>query len=149
MEERGWSMRELGRRAGVSNALVSLVVNEQAAASAEFCIKVADAFGWPKEETLRLAGILDPLPPEVADEQDMIRAYRAIAPELRQVALDLLRDLAAVRELPEESGSPSLAVRRLRRIEEEVSQDTLEEFTRIFEYLVDLRTKRELAKENA
>lgn len=100
IEERGWSMRELGRRSGVSISLVSLVLSEQAPATADFCIKVARALGWNKEETLRKAGILDPLPPEVAQEEDALRLFRQLDPQLRSAMLHAMHSLQGIRTIP-------------------------------------------------
>ena len=87
-ETRGWSMSELGRRAGVSHASISLVTSGQQSPTADFCVKIADALGWSKEDTLRLAGILDPLPPEVPEERELLRLFRDLDPLQRAHGLE-------------------------------------------------------------
>lgn len=77
LEKRGWSYRELARRADISNALVSRTLSGDMKASPDFCIKVAIALGEPPEKLMRLAGILS------GSEDD---------PTLRE-AIDLLRNL--------------------------------------------------------
>ena len=62
IEKRGWSQRELARRAGVSQAQVNNVINEAANAGADFCVSVARALDHSPEEIMRLAGILPPRP---------------------------------------------------------------------------------------
>lgn len=63
MHERGWSMSELGRRAGVSHAQISNVINGIKPPGSKVCKGIARAFGLRDIEVLRLAGIADPEPP--------------------------------------------------------------------------------------
>jgi len=101
LDTRGWSMRELSRRsAGVSDSLISLVLSEQARATADFCVKIADALNWDKEDTLRLAGILDPLPPEVQEEKELVKRFRELDPQLRIAVLQMVRSLQDIRTVP-------------------------------------------------
>lgn len=58
LRDRGWSYSELARRASVSQGLVSMVMSEQQEPSWEFCARVADALGTPRETVLRKAGHL-------------------------------------------------------------------------------------------
>lgn len=58
LNSRGWSIRELARRAGISHTTVADVLSEQRKPTAEFCIAIAKALNVPEESTLRRAGIL-------------------------------------------------------------------------------------------
>ena len=86
-------MSELGRRAGVSHALVSDVLNEKAAASPNFCLSVADALGERPENLLRLAGHLPPMPPSADGEQEVLDAYRRLPPHHQECVRLALRGL--------------------------------------------------------
>lgn len=65
LKERGWSQYELARRSGLSRSLISKTVANKIPASANFAVSIAHAFGVTPEKTLRLAGILPPLPESV------------------------------------------------------------------------------------
>jgi len=88
LSDRAWSMREFARRADMSHALVSQVINRTAPISADFCIKTAHALDWKPEHALRLAGILDPLPPEVPEERELLRLFRDLDPLQRAHGLE-------------------------------------------------------------
>ena len=60
-KKRGWSFRELARRAGLSMGWVYAVVERQHDAGFRFCTKIADAFTVPPERVLRAAGLLPPI----------------------------------------------------------------------------------------
>ncbi len=57
---RGWSLRELGRRSGLSGAVISEVARGKQCPGLRFCVQVAGAFGLPPESVLRRAGLLPP-----------------------------------------------------------------------------------------
>jgi len=98
LDARRWSMRELGRRAGVSGALVSEVINGNVPASANFCVSVALAFGESPERLLRMADILPPLPASVENEQAILRLFQRIPPAYHDLALRVLEAFATVPE---------------------------------------------------
>jgi transcriptional regulator with XRE-family HTH domain len=101
IEERGWTIRELGRRAGVSHTAVARAVSGESTPNADTCIGLARALGAEPEWVLRLAGRLPPLPPEVANERELISLYRSLPPDRREAALDAIRGLAGrVQPLP-------------------------------------------------
>jgi len=58
MENRGWTMRELARRSGMSHTAIAAVVNRQRQPTFEFCEKIARGLGEPPERIFRLAGLL-------------------------------------------------------------------------------------------
>lgn len=94
IEQRGWSHRELARRAGVSQTAVSGTLSGDRKAGADFCIKVAQALGEPPEKALRLAGILPPLVSEDAPTfSDLMDIARNMSPQQRREALNFMRFL--------------------------------------------------------
>ena len=58
LKNRNWSYRELGRQAGLSNALISQVMTSQVEPSCEFVIKVSSTLDTSPIQILQLAGIL-------------------------------------------------------------------------------------------
>ena len=92
----GWSMREFARRADMSHALVSQVINRTAPVSADFCIKTAHALDWRPEHALRLAGILDPLPPESVHDGEAMALFRKLAPALQHVVIDCMKSMQSL-----------------------------------------------------
>jgi len=62
LEERlntlGWTQAELARRAGISQAQVSFVLNGQRRAGADFCVAIAGALKEEPSYVLKLAGYL-------------------------------------------------------------------------------------------
>ena len=55
---RGWSQRELARRAGLSNQFISAVMNGNMNPGDKFIHNVAQAFGIPEIEVMQRAGRL-------------------------------------------------------------------------------------------
>ncbi|MDY7076794.1 MAG: helix-turn-helix transcriptional regulator [Chloroflexota bacterium] len=66
LETRGWSIREMARRAGVSHTAIASTLNRKGRPSADLCVAIADALGVPAVEVVQRAGILPPDPPETA-----------------------------------------------------------------------------------
>ena len=98
LAQRGLSYREFGRRAGVSNALVSRTLSGDMPPSADFCIKVATTLNVSPVDTLILAGILPedvPGPAGLTDPQaqELLGLFNALEPQQRQEALRYLRYL--------------------------------------------------------
>lgn len=91
LKARGWSMRELGRRSGMSPAQISEVVNENSNAGYEFCVKVANALGLSADTLLAMADLIQPLPAEVPGEIDLVRLFRRLSSQMRDLALATLR----------------------------------------------------------
>lgn len=90
LEQRGWSMRELGRRAGVSHAQISYVVSGSAKPGADFCLAIARAFQVPPEQVLRLGGLLPALPGPEDDPalRNLVEVAKQLAAEDRQEVLE-------------------------------------------------------------
>ena len=58
LNTRGWSQNELGRRAKITGAAVSLVASGKQAPTWDFCKAIAKPLGKRPEELFRLAGLL-------------------------------------------------------------------------------------------
>jgi transcriptional regulator with XRE-family HTH domain len=58
LRERGWSLRELARRSGLSHTIISLGLNEQRPMTFETVDAIARALGEPPEKLFRMAGLL-------------------------------------------------------------------------------------------
>ena len=87
VKKRGWSFRELSRRAGISSPTISQVMNNQANPGLNFCTGIAQAFNIRLEDVLRKANILQPEPEEVAEEKEVLRLLRERTEERARVAL--------------------------------------------------------------
>ena len=72
LSSRGWSHRELARRAGVSPTSVSGTINSHRPAGSDFCKKIATALDVPPERVLRIAGLLPAVPDENSDTRAII-----------------------------------------------------------------------------
>jgi len=94
LDRRGWTQSELCRRSGLSSATVSTVLSQRSKPGNDFCKGVARAFGIRDEEVFRRAGILDPLPPEVEEERELVLLIRRLPPDARRTAMAILRGLA-------------------------------------------------------
>ena len=95
LERRGWSYGELARRADVSRPLVSRTLSGDMDASADFCIKIAQALGEAPEKVLRLANILPQLPASEDDPtvREIYDILGNMTPEQRKEALRYIRYL--------------------------------------------------------
>jgi len=62
LNTRGWSMREMARRAGVSHTTIASIMSGRRKATADVCKGIAKALNVPTEDILRLVGLLPPLP---------------------------------------------------------------------------------------
>lgn len=92
VDRRGWSYRELARRAGISPALISRTLSGDMHPSADFCIKVAQALDESPEKVLRLAGILHTSPAsDTSTLQELIELARSLPPEEQEELLKYAR----------------------------------------------------------
>lgn len=97
LERRGMSMRALARQANVSVTTISGIISQQIDASADVCVKLAKALGVDAARLLRLAGHLPQVPPDVAEEQDILYAIRQLQPDERRVIKRALLGLVGSR----------------------------------------------------
>ena len=81
VNKRGWSFRELGRRAGLSSGAISKVITGVSLPRWEFCRKVALAFNVPAEKVFRLAGLLPPEPKETTNMREMKHLFSQLSPK--------------------------------------------------------------------
>ncbi len=114
MKRRGWSRAELARRAGLSRAAVSDVLNLKYPPGPEFCRALARAFGYSQEYVFRLAGLIDdPLPPGVSlDGLALAQLLSQLPPEDREEILALVQLKLARRKggpAPTSTPTPSRA----------------------------------------
>ena len=93
LKKRGWSYRELGRRAGLSNSAVVVVMNNKSGAGPSFCQAIAGALGLPIEEVYRLAGLLPRFEAGTEGDpaiQSVLDRLKYLTPEERREALSLV-----------------------------------------------------------
>ena len=93
LKTRGWSHRELARRAGLSQTAVSTVLSSQRQPGWEFCSAVARALGEVPERVLRRAGLLPPLPAPENDAtlRDLVAYAKQLSAEERLMVLEYTR----------------------------------------------------------
>ncbi len=77
LHTRGWSMRELSKRARMSESAVGHVVSGRRKAGTELCLGIARAFNMPGEAVLQAAGILPP--PAAPPNSTLARAQTLLA----------------------------------------------------------------------
>jgi transcriptional regulator with XRE-family HTH domain len=94
---RGWSLRELARRAKVSTGALSMVMNQQRGAGPEFCRSIARALGVPPEQVFRLAGLLPAQSQRKDEVEELLFYYGQLTPDNQARARMLLRALAEER----------------------------------------------------
>jgi transcriptional regulator with XRE-family HTH domain len=113
IEIRGWSQREFARRAGVSRITISELVTGKRLPGMSAAKRIADELGVRDVDVLRRAGLLDPSPPEVEDEDRLLRLFRALPPTSRLMTLAMLEifveHVGAVHHMPDAVRDSSLA----------------------------------------
>ena len=110
-QERGWSLREAGKRLGVAFTRVGEYEHGVDGHTGKAIVppyklvgEMARAFGVPEEDLLRLAGYgagvdLDD------DELELVRGYRRLPKKVRPLLVAQLRELEA-RHVPPPAGQP-------------------------------------------
>lgn len=88
LNKRGWTMRELARRAGLGSSTLSLILSGQRKPGTRFCKKIAKALGVSPEEVYRHAGLL----PDMPDEDD--KTFWEIVETIRDMTREQRKDLA-------------------------------------------------------
>jgi transcriptional regulator with XRE-family HTH domain len=109
LEEHGWSMRELARRAGVSGASISLLISGQMSLSADMSRKLAQALDVPLEEVMRRAGILPPEPPETPSLIEAMRHFARLSKEQQKQMVIQMKALADAEEEARETARTATA----------------------------------------
>lgn len=95
IDSRGWTNSELARRANLVPSTVSMVVSHQKRPGLEFCVGIAQAFGVPPEDVLRLAGLLPSIPAPIAEEHEVVTILRSLPAAIRRTVVTMLRALTA------------------------------------------------------
>ena len=96
LNERGWSVRELARRAGVEHSTVNSVLAEKHDPGLRFCNGIARAVKVPPERVFRLAGLLPSYvigDKPAREEAELLEYFRYLAPENRRAIITLARGL--------------------------------------------------------
>jgi transcriptional regulator with XRE-family HTH domain len=122
---RGWSFRELGKRAGLSAQAITRFAHGEQVPRPDSCRKVAAALGVSSREVMRLAGHLPPAPvdePDIAPDEweamNIVRRARGKPPLNEDVIAggDLSAEEAEMvdilRELPAHARAAALAMLR-------------------------------------
>jgi len=108
-KKRGWTVRELARRADVSHAALSNVLTGKRNAGHEVARKVAEAMGVPVTEAFRRAEILPGTVEEPIEFSELLAIMRELDPEERLRILEYarwrLQDIA-YRAYDEETSEP-------------------------------------------
>jgi transcriptional regulator with XRE-family HTH domain len=105
MDRRGWSLRQIARRAAISHTTVVKMANGVGHPEVETCRALARALDVPVENILILAGIL-PAQKNGASVRDRVRVvyevngdelvlqlWRALSPEDQRIVRDLMERL--------------------------------------------------------
>ena len=100
LSDRGWSLRELSRRSGLSTTHISDIANQKTTPGLDSCVSIARALNLAPENLLRLAGHLPPLPAPVQEEQEALTLIRRLPAATRTIALNILRTLAGAQTPP-------------------------------------------------
>jgi transcriptional regulator with XRE-family HTH domain len=98
LEDRGWSMSELGRRCGVSHVAISRAISGERNPSAALCSAIARAFRIPPEMVFRRAGLLPEASEEVPGLGEAVFLFRKLPQDERHRILLFMRSLLEERE---------------------------------------------------
>lgn len=94
IKNRGWSIRELARRANLSHATISNILAQQTNPGFDFCVGIASAFDVPAEYVLRKAKLLPDLPYGPLEDMNLKEMYdlmRNLSPLERRGVLEYAR----------------------------------------------------------
>jgi len=78
LKREGWSLRKLGKEAGVSHSTISLVLSEQQQPTTDFCIAIAKAFKASPIIALAKASIIPLLDDEETTFQEILYHMRRL-----------------------------------------------------------------------
>ena len=94
IKDRGWSMRELARRADMSPTAIRMVLSGQRDPTWNWCAKVARALRVPEVDFFRFAGLLPSNPQNVAEIKEILRCYDRMTRRAQRQFCALARTLA-------------------------------------------------------
>ena len=87
LRNRGWSQRELARRAGLSPTSISEVLSGKRGPGKRFCQAVAKALQVPPERIFQAAGIID-APPKTALFIELTNVAKSLSEKNQQKLLE-------------------------------------------------------------
>jgi DNA-binding XRE family transcriptional regulator len=93
IEDRGWSLRETARRLDVSHTTIVNLVNGRSKPSVELCKRIAHTFSSSHLEVMRLAGLLDPVPPDTVRLEEVKQLFTELTGEEQDIVLAQIRAL--------------------------------------------------------
>jgi DNA-binding XRE family transcriptional regulator len=93
IEDRGWSLRETARRLDVSHTTIVNLVNGRSKPSVELCKRIAHIFSSSHLEVMRLAGLLDPAPPDTVRLEEVKQLFTELTGEEQDIVLAQIRAL--------------------------------------------------------
>jgi transcriptional regulator with XRE-family HTH domain len=94
LEHRGWTQRELGRRASLSKTAISQILGQTAQPTADTVVKLAHALDADPVRLLRLAGILPDVGPAAEEAEHVAYLLDQMPQPDRDYAIRLLMGLA-------------------------------------------------------
>lgn len=92
------SYRKVAERAGVSPARLSQVLSGESPGF-EFCVGIADAFGWAHCDVLALAGLIRPKQKVDAETAELVAWFNRITASERRTVISMVRGIVQDREL--------------------------------------------------
>ncbi|HXV44153.1 MAG TPA: helix-turn-helix transcriptional regulator [Anaerolineae bacterium] len=111
LKRRGWSHRELARRAEISQTAVSTVVSGERKPGWDFCAAIARALGEPPETIMRMAELLPTLPK--TGDSETIQKLVELVKQLPELAQRDVLDYAEWRYLQLQDEVPAESIKLL------------------------------------
>ena len=96
-EHKKWSIREFGRRIGVSHTHAARLANGDIEPDADMCISIARAFDKLPSEVLIMAGHLEPAPKIDVNANQLLHIWSEIDDDARQELMSYARYLYETR----------------------------------------------------
>ena len=113
LDTKGWSQRELAKRAGISQATVSQVLSQQQRPTWDFCAQIAGPLGISVDQAFILAGLKRRPPPAVEEESEFVAIIRELPAYTRDIVLTMVKALG--------QGSATVAaIRQMTPLEREI-----------------------------
>jgi transcriptional regulator with XRE-family HTH domain len=91
LEDRNWSQRDLAKKARISQGAISHVINGARQPGADFCQAIANAFGYPPETVVRVAGLLPPAGETDKDTEEMMHLFSQMTEDQQEQMIAMAR----------------------------------------------------------